>query len=90
MVAFKRRGGGMPGNRLPRAVKFVLTNAALGSLIGGMVGALLIYTNVSGLFTLIEQSSDPVTPIVLMVAGFSSLIGGLYAGAAIMRLPPGD
>ena len=63
MVAFKRRGGGMPGNRLPRAVKFVLTNAALGSLIGGMVGATTLALFFVPLFyVLISQLSERFSP----------------------------
>ncbi len=75
---------------LPRAVRFVLFNVGVGSLIGAAFGLLLIATDAGGLRSLIADSSDPVTPVLLVIGGFASLIGGLYVGAAIMRMPAKD
>ncbi len=73
--------------RLPPIVRFILGNAAVGAVLGGALAAALVYTDTYGLQSLIRNSSDPVTPVVMIIVGFATLIGGLYTGAAIMRLP---
>ena len=72
---------------LPRLVSFILRNAAIGSLLGVLLGGGLLLTNTAGLRTLVLESASPVVPVVLLLWGFATLIGSLYVGAAIMTLP---
>ena len=81
---------GLQGERrdslLPRTVTFLLTNAAIGAALGLVLGALLMLTNAGGLGSLIHDTADPVTPVVLVLIGFATLFGGLYTAAAIMLM----
>lgn len=89
MLAVKRQPAGK-GAGLPRAVRYVLVSAALGASIGIGFGGLMIVTNVAGLRDLIVGSSDPITPVVLVLAGFATLFGGIYTAGSIMRMPTED
>ena len=77
-------------HRLPFLVRVVLRGAAIGAAIGTIVAGLLIVTDAAGLGTLIAASSEPVVPVIMLAAGFATLIGGLCAGSAIMLLPSGE
>ncbi|MEZ5926703.1 MAG: hypothetical protein R3D57_20230 [Hyphomicrobiaceae bacterium] len=72
---------------LPGIVTFILRSAAVGSLLGVVVAALFILSDVAGVGTLIRDSASPVPPVVLLLAGFAILFGSLYTGSAIMLLP---
>jgi hypothetical protein len=74
--------------RLPVAVTFVLRNAAIGAALGVAVAAGLVATGAGGLRDLIRDAEDPVTPLVLLAAGFATLIGSLYTAAALMLVRP--
>ncbi|MEQ1614783.1 MAG: hypothetical protein ABL904_18710 [Hyphomicrobiaceae bacterium] len=71
-----------------RLVFYVLTNAAIGALLGLLLAGVLMLTNAGGLGHLIHDTADPVTPVVLVLVGFATLFGGLYTAAAIMMMPP--
>lgn len=71
-----------------RLIIYVLTNAAIGAILGLLLAGVLIFTNAGGLGHLIHETADPVTPVVLVLVGFATLFGGLYTGAAIMMMPP--
>lgn len=65
---------------------FIVANAAVGALLGmAMAGAMLL-TDTFGLATLIRDSSDPVTPVAMLLAGFAITIGQAFVGTAIMSL----
>lgn len=72
---------------LPRIVRLILRNAAIGMGLGLAVAAGLVATDVAGMWTLIAGTSNPVAPLALLALGFSTLFGSLLMGAAIMRLP---
>ena len=72
---------------MPALVRFILKSAGIGATIGVGLALLLVLTNAAGMGTLIRESSDPLSPMLLLVLGFSTLIGSLYTGAAIMMLP---
>lgn len=71
-----------------RLVLYVLGNAAIGAFIGLALAGLLMLTNAGGLGRLIQDSAEPVAPVLLVLVGFATLFGGLYTGAAIMMMPP--
>lgn len=65
---------------------FIVANAAVGALLGmAMAGAMLL-TDTFGLLTLIRYSSDPITPVAMLMAGFAITIGQAFVGTAIMSL----
>ncbi len=90
MIATRPNANRQGAAGLPRAVKYVLKNAALGASIGVLFGSATIATNVAGLRGLILESSDPVTPVILILAGFATLFGGIYTATTIMRMPAED
>lgn len=73
--------------QLPRVVAFILRSCAIGAILGAGLAVALVLTNAGGMGALIASSSEPAVPLVLLVAGFATLIGSLYAGWAIMTLP---
>lgn len=74
----------------PKLLHFLAVNTAVGAALGALFALLLLWTNTAGLADLIQGTSDRVTPVILFVVGFSTLIGGLYAGSAVMLLPWDD
>lgn len=76
--------------RLPPLVVYILKSAGLGSAIGAALAVLLVVTDTGGLRTLIGDTGDQVTPVILLAAGFAISMGGLSAAVAIMRLPSDD
>jgi hypothetical protein len=72
---------------IPPVVRYILGSAVVGALIGILLAAALIATNAAGIGALIRDSSDPLSPLLLIALGFSTLFGSLYAGSAIMLLP---
>ena len=79
--------GVQPIQKLPQSVSFIVRSWAIGGAIGGGLAAVLVLTDTANLRTLIHGSQSPVTAIVLFLAGFATLFGGLYTGSAIMMLP---
>ena len=73
--------------RLPPLVSFLLVQCAQGAALGAVFAGVLIAIDAGGLRTLVAATSNPLAPVVLLVVGFASLIGGLYAGVSIMLLP---
>lgn len=73
----------------PSPIRFVLLNAAIGAVLGCLLAAALVYSN-PALQALIAGSASPAVPIAMLLVGFASLVGGLYAGAAIMLMPYRD
>lgn len=75
------------GHSWPELLRFLAVNTAVGTALGAGFAVLLLVTNTAGLGDLVAATSDPVTPVILFVVGFATLIGGLYAGSAVMLLP---
>lgn len=71
----------------PRAVRLVTRNWVMGAGLGVLVAGGMIATNTCNLRTLIYDTSDSLTPVLLLAGGFATLFGGLVAAAAVMRLP---
>ncbi len=83
----KRSAISLAIRRVPVLVRYIVRNAAIGAGLGVLLAVMLVATDAAGLRTLIAESSDPATPMLLLAGGFSTLFGSLYAGYAIMMLP---
>lgn len=83
----RRDTGSRKREPLPKLLHFLAVNSATGAALGTVFAIVLMLTNVGGLADLIGETSNPVVPIVLMIVGFATLIGGLYTGSAVMLLP---
>ena len=75
---------------LPRLIRFLLVNCAIGIAGGWTLLAALIVTDTARLRTLIWNEGSPVVPIVLLATGFAVTFGGAAMGAAVMAMRPGD
>ena len=79
-----------PDRPVPSIARFVVRNWAIGALLGAALAGVLILTNAGGLLDLLRQSSDAAIAIAVFVFGFSTLLAGLYSGAAIMLISHED
>lgn len=71
---------------LPKLVRFLFLHAAIGVGAGWLLLALLLFTDVSGVGTLIWASESPVLPVTMLAAGFAITFGGAAAAAAVMTM----
>lgn len=65
-------------------VRFVLVNMLIGAALGAGLAAILVVLNVGRLQDLLMSTADPWPAVALLIAGFTGLLGSLYAGSAIM------
>lgn len=72
--------------QLPQLVRFLLLHAAIGIGAGWFLLALLLWTNVNGVGTLIWASDSPVLAVAMLAAGFAITFGGAAAAAAVMMI----
>jgi hypothetical protein len=76
--------------KLPRLVRFLLVNCAIGIAGGWTLLAALLATDTAGLRTLIWNEASPAIPIALLAAGFGVTFGSAAMGAALMAMRRGD
>jgi hypothetical protein len=74
---------------LPRLIRFLLVNCAIGIAGGWTFLGALIATDTASLRTLIWNEGSAV-PIILLAAGFAITFGSAAMGAAVMAMRPGD
>jgi hypothetical protein len=70
---------------LPRLIRFLGVNCAIGITAGWTLLVALIVTNTGGLRTLIANEGSPV-PIILLAVGFAVTFGSAAMGAAVMAM----
>jgi hypothetical protein len=75
---------------LPRLIRFLLVNCAIGVAGGWTLLAALLATDTGGIRTLILNEASPGVPIILLAAGFAITFGSAAMGAAVMAMRPGD
>ncbi len=75
---------------LPRLIRFLLVNCAIGITGGWTLLAAIIVTDTARLRTLIWNEASPEVPIILLAAGFAITFGSAAMGAAVMAMRPGD
>jgi hypothetical protein len=68
------------------ALRLVLKNAALGSLLGLGFAVALVACDAHGLGTLIRSSETGILAFVLLAGGFIVTFGSLVAGGAVMTI----
>jgi hypothetical protein len=72
--------------QLPQLVRFLLLHASIGIGAGWFLLALLLWTNVNGIGTLIWASDSPALAVAMLAAGFAITFGGTAAAAAVMMM----
>jgi hypothetical protein len=75
---------------MPKLLKLLAINCAMGVLIGLLFLTMLIVTDTAGIGTLIWSSSDPFIALLLLGVGMSVTFGSAVMGGAIMMLPYDD
>ena len=66
---------------------FLAVNAAAGILLGALAAAAIIWLDLGGIGARIEQASNPVVPVLLLVVPFATVFGGVVTASAIVTMP---
>lgn len=72
---------------LPKLVRFVMVNAAIGIAIGWMVAAFLVYFNIHGFGELVLHSRHRLVAVVVLASSFGITFGFGYLTTSILLLP---
>jgi len=72
---------------MPKLIRFVLLNTALGVLIGWFVAAAVVYFNINGFGDLIWRSSNWIAAIFILLVSFGSTFGFAVMATAVMLMP---
>jgi hypothetical protein len=75
---------------VPRLLRLLAINCAIGVCAGWTLLATLILTDTAGLATLIRASDSPFVPVAMLAAGFAVTFGSAAMGVAVMQLRNGD
>ncbi len=75
---------------IPRLLRFLAVNCAIGIVAGWTLLAALILTDTAGLATLIWNSASPALPVAMLAGGFAITFGSAAMGAAVMMMRNGD
>lgn len=70
--------------------RLVIRGWVTGAALGAAFAAVLIATNTGGLGDLIQQSSTGPVAVPLLMAGFATVVGGLYSAASVMLMASQD
>jgi len=69
---------------LPRLVRFILRNIALGVGIGWVFLAAILWSDMGGLYTLIRHASNGFIPLYLLFGGFAVTFGPAAVATAVL------
>jgi len=72
---------------VPRVVRLLAINAAIGGVVGIAAAAALLVSDAGGLATLMQQSGTYVSASALLFGGFALTFASLAMGSAVMMLP---
>ena len=72
---------------MPKLIRFILLNTALGVLIGWFVAAGVVYFNINGFGDLIWDSSSRVAALFILLVSFGSTFGFAVMATAVMLMP---
>jgi hypothetical protein len=74
---------------LPRLLRFLAVNCAIGVISGWIVLGLLILSDTAGLATLIRNADSPILPAAMLAGAFAVTFGSAAMGAAVMMIREG-
>ncbi|KGF70178.1 hypothetical protein LL06_06755 [Hoeflea sp. BAL378] len=72
---------------MPKLIRFVLVNTAFGVLIGWLVAAGVVYSNINGFGDLIWSSSSRVAGVFILMVSFGTTFGFAVLATAVMLMP---
>lgn len=72
---------------MPKLIRFVVLNAAIGIVIGWAIAAALLWMNVSGLGDMYAHSDAKPLILALLGMSFGVTFGFAYLSTAVMLLP---
>ena len=72
---------------VPKLIRFVAINSAIGVVIGWAIAAALLWFNISGLGDMFARSDSKPVIIALMGMSFGVTFGFAYLSTAVMLLP---
>ena len=73
--------------RLPKLVRFVIVNSAIGAAIGWLVAAGLLWFNVGGLGALVWHSHQRGIALFILALSFGVTFAFAFLTTAVMLLP---
>lgn len=74
-------------SRLPKLIRFVMINSAIGIVIGWAVAGLLVWFNIRGLGELVMHSRHRLVAIIVLATSFGVTFGFGYLTTAVLLLP---
>jgi len=86
-VPLKSPRGARPYEGIPRLLRFLSLHLAFGISVGVAFAAIVVLSNVSGIKTLIAESSNPYLALGLLYAMNALTFGSLAMGIGVMTLP---
>ena len=72
---------------MPKLIRFVLVNSAIGAVLGWLVVAGLIWFNIGGFGDRFEQSSDKPLIVLILAMSFGVTFAFAYLTTAVLLLP---
>lgn len=73
--------------RLPKLIRFVLVNSAIGMLIGWAIAGAVLYLDIGGFGTMLARSSSKLTVLFILAMSFGSTFAFAYLATAVWLLP---
>ncbi len=72
---------------MPKLIRFVIVNSAIGVAIGWALAACLIYFNIANLGELMWNTDHKVAATFILALSFSTTFGFGYLATAVLLLP---
>ena len=79
----------MKRQKLPKLVRFVMINSAIGILIGWAIAGLFVWSNIGGFGDLVLHSASPWTVAYILALSFGVTFGFGFLTTAVLLLPTG-
>lgn len=77
----------LQSRKLPKLIRFVVTNSLIGMIIGWLVAAAVVYFDINGFGSLVMQSSHVFVALFIMFLSFGTTFGFAYLTTAVLLLP---
>lgn len=72
---------------MPKLIRFVLVNSLIGVLIGWMIAAAMLYTDIGGIGGLFMRSNDKLPILILLLGSSGITFGFAYLTTAVLLIP---